>query len=566
MSKLSEHDRRREAETPQVKQPSSPSIVLESDWDERLAAARAKREKLLKAKAQATAKIEEAPTKPKIARPRFLDESDGFDFSLAKPAMVANTAPPKIKKFVAADALGAVNTTAAQDQTTIVPPKSAGVSLKRVAAVVFTCFFGMGFGMVLSLGAIIALGWVSLADLLPGSPAKSVETTALDVDPPVVHVNAPSNFGSATSNAGETPRQVAALSTDVTYEGQTPRLSSQPTPDRMLRPALTSAPLLDATRTTLQPVVRDDAEPDILAFAFETPKRFVFSPALTALPSVSNDGLPTVPEISNIDLQLVLSPLLQPAVDSLQLPALNDAENLPVKMLAPDLIETAPGDLPAVNVAALRPVPVYYSAISEWSAGDVIDAAKDAVVSPAETPFAIRPAPVALQPDASIAQLPHIDGPLEQNLNLIHKLGLAPQDADRFNIVTFAPTTVTAEALESNATLLTATGFPVASTNRVNFRVSKTHVRYYNREDETVAKAMATEVGGIARDFTTAANRPPAGRVEVWLAGSGRSSTSTNRATSSTTAAQRQSAAKARLQNSLVNRLRRGEHLGNGSQ
>lgn len=93
----------------------------------------------------------------------------------------------------------------------------------------------------------------------------------------------------------------------------------------------------------------------------------------------------------------------------------------------------------------------------------------------------------------------------------------APAQSAELRIALFFPRG--SDRGEQVAEALGAAGFAVASAGPVGFRVSATHVRYYHPHDVERAAWLAGAVGGEPRDFTGFAPRPPAGTVEVWLAG-----------------------------------------------
>ncbi|MCY1126101.1 hypothetical protein OU426_04475 [Frigidibacter sp. RF13] len=70
------------------------------------------------------------------------------------------------------------------------------------------------------------------------------------------------------------------------------------------------------------------------------------------------------------------------------------------------------------------------------------------------------------------------------------------------------------------ATLLEASA-PVADSDTVGFKVSASHLRYYHAEDAEAVAALAKLLQMEARDFTSRADPPPQGFVEIWLAGTG---------------------------------------------
>lgn len=86
-------------------------------------------------------------------------------------------------------------------------------------------------------------------------------------------------------------------------------------------------------------------------------------------------------------------------------------------------------------------------------------------------------------------------------------------------ISVFAPASLEDSALASVESDLSAAGHPAGRTTRVDFTVSATHVRYYHAEDAALARAVAADMGGRARDFTTSDSNSPPGTIELWLAG-----------------------------------------------
>jgi hypothetical protein len=68
---------------------------------------------------------------------------------------------------------------------------------------------------------------------------------------------------------------------------------------------------------------------------------------------------------------------------------------------------------------------------------------------------------------------------------------------------------------------LSAAGVAVADHDTVGFKVSASHLRYYRAEDAEAAADLAQVLQIEARDFTSRADPPPPGFVEIWLAGTG---------------------------------------------
>jgi hypothetical protein len=86
-------------------------------------------------------------------------------------------------------------------------------------------------------------------------------------------------------------------------------------------------------------------------------------------------------------------------------------------------------------------------------------------------------------------------------------------------ISVFAPRDVPEDQLEHLSASLADEGFQLDAFARVNFGISETNVRFYHREDEAVAVALAEQLGAKVRDFTSKDKLPAVGRVELWVAG-----------------------------------------------
>ena len=147
--------------------------------------------------------------------------------------------------------------------------------------------------------------------------------------------------------------------------------------------------------------------------------------------------------------------------------------------------------------------------------------------------------------------------------SLAQKLGLSAEAARAYSLVLFTPQNVPSAERVRQFVDAEKTGLAVVEANRVNFRVSTTHVRYYDRRDQGIAQAVAASLGGPARDFSRTPNSAPPGRIEIWFQGdrAGRST-----ASSEPTASPPAPASKTQLEQRLVNKLRLGQHLSNGGQ
>ncbi|MCA0908078.1 hypothetical protein LCM27_16890 [Ruegeria marisrubri] len=85
----------------------------------------------------------------------------------------------------------------------------------------------------------------------------------------------------------------------------------------------------------------------------------------------------------------------------------------------------------------------------------------------------------------------------------------------------FVPLRVSQDASSRALELLTQGRATVVSTDRVGFRVRETQVRFYHPSDAENAALAADALDGILRDFTNSGSKTRPGRIEVYLAGSG---------------------------------------------
>ncbi|WP_131726281.1 hypothetical protein [Ruegeria denitrificans] len=85
----------------------------------------------------------------------------------------------------------------------------------------------------------------------------------------------------------------------------------------------------------------------------------------------------------------------------------------------------------------------------------------------------------------------------------------------------FAPNNIPNDAVNTVVTGLTTTGHELGATARVPYKVTRTNVRYYHRQDAAKAAALAKDAGALLRDFTGASSKTPNGVIELYLAGEG---------------------------------------------
>ncbi|MGI9391596.1 MAG: hypothetical protein ACR2O1_16180 [Boseongicola sp.] len=112
--------------------------------------------------------------------------------------------------------------------------------------------------------------------------------------------------------------------------------------------------------------------------------------------------------------------------------------------------------------------------------------------------------------------------------------------------------------LASIESAILSTGLPIGKLNRVGYKISNSHIRYYHRRDTAAASALAERIGVRVRDFTNYRPSPPIGTLEVFLSGSVSSQRET---TQSETQVIRQDRELIELRNRIIQSLQRGDHL-----
>ncbi|MDW4496693.1 hypothetical protein R5H30_01770 [Sulfitobacter sp. D35] len=91
-------------------------------------------------------------------------------------------------------------------------------------------------------------------------------------------------------------------------------------------------------------------------------------------------------------------------------------------------------------------------------------------------------------------------------------------DVDAVALHLYAPRSVPKARMMANVETLERTGFPVASPQRVNVRISEPHLRFYDSRDAGLARSIGAEMGIETRDFSASGNGRQ-GLIEVWLDG-----------------------------------------------
>jgi len=124
----------------------------------------------------------------------------------------------------------------------------------------------------------------------------------------------------------------------------------------------------------------------------------------------------------------------------------------------------------------------------------------------------------------------------------------------------FAPATIKSDALSAQLDQLQKDGFATEDVTRVNFKVSRSNVRYYHAEDAEKAADLAKSMGAEARDFSSSRNNPPQGYIELYLQGdrsAAQRSVRTTKKVRNPTAEELQARRAAQLKRQLINKLNR---------
>ena len=102
------------------------------------------------------------------------------------------------------------------------------------------------------------------------------------------------------------------------------------------------------------------------------------------------------------------------------------------------------------------------------------------------------------------------------------EIGFSPDPVTKnfanLRVLLNAPRTVSDASLAAVIDALAQSGAQ-PSPQRVNLTISASNVRFYHPDDAEAAAAIADGIGASLRDFTDFDPRPPAGLVEIWLAG-----------------------------------------------
>ncbi len=564
---------------------SAERAALQADLEERLAAARVERAKVLAAKGKAPTK--RAPPK----KPDFLHDAEASEsFVFAYEAPRAAEPEPRAGPEPAQTTLKPSGEPPVQEPARATrelrrePPLSApprapaapldeppvpvqaievqsrrGLYIPQSALVAFACFFGLGFGVMLSLGAVVGLGWVSVADM---------RTPKLSEPAPAVPDAAPAAFKSdlpAPTPADQPGAAISPAPTRPDLQAQ-PALTGPRAQDDPIAALTGPGPRVVAAIPAIGWATTGEVSPVEIAVAFRLPVREPLERLPEPEARAGHAALPALFERGPVTASALPPGFKSPVADPVAVALPADASSEPKLRLFQTLFEIEADPRPLVlqqampkpELEILTPVSLPPAAVG---------------LASLEPRFEVDVLPRIAPPAAKVApprrghEMPSIGGPVVRPTTLAAKLRQAGEDVTRVALFTYAPASLSAEDIDKQLFDLEATGFPLARTSRVNFRVSQTHIRYYTAADETVARAIAAEVGGAARDFTRERISSPSGRIEIWMAGSrvGAAPASRPRATNpqrrAVSQAQQQERARAALKGRLVDSLKRRDYL-----
>ena len=280
------------------------------------------------------------------------------------------------------------------------------------------------------------------------------------------------------------------------------------TPDAPQLSNVTSVAALLPTIATNGPIRRDAILAPQLAGLPQADESAVFTPAFIAAPQPRDRGDLTRPA----------------APEELRLAARAAPGRITIAML--DAALTPPD-------AAMPALPVAPGAVTTPAAWHMPDSAP-LTAAPSDTPLAVQGLPLPVSRAAPAAGL---------------------------TLILHAPARLSGGEVGSVEDRLRAGGFGDAELRPTDLTISRSNVRYFSPADAAAARAVATALNADLRDFTSFSPRPPAGTLEIWLAGQGSGATrsAANKAPAKTTKARPATvSAEEALKNRLVRQLRAG--------
>ncbi len=150
--------------------------------------------------------------------------------------------------------------------------------------------------------------------------------------------------------------------------------------------------------------------------------------------------------------------------------------------------------------------------------------------------------------------------------NFLAQLGMSTEQTAGLELVLNAPDSVAEEDMVAQAGSLGETGLVLQKQNRVPFKITKPHIRYYNNADARLAQALAVKFDVEARDFSSNGADNGANRIEFWMAGqTDRKPAATKRVAKKKSTPRRKTVRRVdptqALRQKLARKLRQGDHL-----
>lgn len=247
-----------------------------------------------------------------------------------------------------------------------------------------------------------------------------------------------------------------------------------------------------------------DPHAAILVPATDAQMRRVVQPV--AIPATYTDAPPQVSAPSNAAPQVAISQPMAGTLERLSLSRPFLAADTPGNARQPSAVLVATSlDTPVPQEAVRPPAPIGASSITGSIASEISDdvpntpTPQEQSVSRSDTPRIETLAP-DVSPQASIA----------------------PPDRPRrigVSIRIMAPPSTANSRLESAREALLRFGTQDGGTQRIDFTVRQDHLRYYHNSDRAEAQELAAELGIEARNLTSVSTGPPPGEIEFWLSG-----------------------------------------------
>ena len=409
---------------------------------------------------------------------------------------------------------------------------------------------GLGFGLGIGLSVVLGLsilesqpklrvteGLVLPVKELQATKAASVQGSNVPIIPPLGRSESPYSIDELTSSVPGSKFNTSkpALLSNIVF------LSTKVGATRLSRPArnaIMEAPILQSpTVRDVEPVVQhlttriyyqlqipQAASPvlneDLDSVVHSKPDAATKVKSITSIPKpfVDLDVEPLVPDVSLRPDYLEMSPELALLDSSDE----NSVLRLPEPIASTNTIRASPLLIAAVSFETENKI--------EW-----LDIKEPATA-------------IEAGPDKEVTT----DASKSDSLRATNALILG---AEAYEAVLNAPSTLTEEEINKVAASVRETGMSLDGVNRVKFKISAHQVRFFYSEDATLASAVAQHIGAQARDFTDYRPSPPAGLIEIYLAGKGNSvARKAPRRSKSISEAER-------LRSKIIRRLRNGDHL-----